>query len=113
MSEWGADFWKGVANDLRGVAFKWWEDNREDLIALGKDEVTDIALALRKGDIVQAKLEIAAYMTRAEWVMYRDGTTAELQGIAARRAALLDALEDLGMRAATLIGKVVVGKLGL
>lgn len=47
-------------------------------------------------------------MSREEWRHYRDRTTDQLEGVAARRARLLDALGELGARAARAIGKAAL-----
>ncbi len=107
------ELWEGVAGQLEGVARSWWEDNREELLAVAVDEAEDIARALAKGDTTQAKMAIVANMSRDEWRAYVKGTTKTLQGIAINRAKLLDALEDLGMRSARVIGRALAGALGL
>ena len=107
------ELWEGVAGQLEGVAGRWWEDNREELLAVAVDEAEDIARALAKGDTVEAKMAIVANMSRPEWKAYRDGTTKTLQGIAVNRAKLLGALEDLGTRAAQVVGRALGGALGL
>lgn len=106
------EMWSSVAKEIGGVAGRWWEENRDDLIALTNEEAKDILRSLKKGDTLGAKMEIAARMSRAEWVAYRDSTTDQLHGIAARRAAILEALEDLGRRAAKVIGVAAAGALG-
>lgn len=107
------DDWLGVAVDLRGMASRWWEENEEAVLGLAKDELADVMLALRKGDTVEAKLAVAAHMDRETWAAYRDGTTSTLQGIAKRRAALFEALEDLGRRTAKIVAEAVLDVLGI
>lgn len=107
------ELWKSVADGLRGVAGRWWDENKDDLVALTKEEVEDVLRALKRGDTRSAKIEIAQRMSREEWVSYRDGTTDQLHGIAARRAAILEALEDLGRRVARLIGGAAADAIGL
>lgn len=107
------DFWVGVANGLKGLGARWWEENKDHLVGLAKDEAAEIFAALKRGDTFDAKQELVARMTPEEWRAYRDGTTAQLQGIARRRADLLDALEDLGRRAAKLVGAAATGALGI
>lgn len=107
------EMWGDVAKDIGGVAGRWWDENKDDLVDLAEDEAKEIFDSLRNGDTLGAKLEIASRMTRPEFKAYRDGTTAQLQGIALRRARLLGALEDLGTRAAKIIGAAAVGAIGL
>lgn len=109
----GPDLWEDVGRDLRGVAGAWWDENRETLVGMARDELAEIMGSLRKGDTAEAKLTLVAHMSPAEWRAYRDGTTETLRGIAKRRADLLDALEDLSRRAAKLISRVVLGVLGI
>lgn len=109
------DTWALIGQGLRGVAERWWDDNQALLVGLAKDEVRDLVAGLRTGDTSSAKAEIAARWIREDresWVAYRDGTTATLQGLARRRADLIEALEELGRRSARLIGTVGVGVLG-
>lgn len=106
------DLWETIGKDLGGVAGRWWDENRDDLVALSKEEATEILRALRDGDTLGAKLEIAARMSPQEFRAYRKGTTDQLMGIARRRAAMLEALGDLGKRAAMLIGAAAAGALG-
>jgi len=107
------ELWESVAGELRGVAGRWWDENKDHLVGLAKDEAADIFRALKRGDTFRAKQEIVAMMSPEEWRAYRDGTTEQLAGIARRRAELLDALEDLGLRAAKVLGRAVGGALGV
>lgn len=109
----GKPFWRDVANDLRGIGLAWWEANRNDLVQLSREEAEDVFEDLRRGRTVDAKLSLVARMSRDEWKAYRDGTTQRLEGIAQRRARLLDALGELGSRAAEAIGKAAMGALGV
>jgi hypothetical protein len=104
----GDVFWQLVADDLRGVALAWWRENHDDLVELAKDEAAEIFADLKAGRVLEAKLSIVAHMSREEWRAYRDGTTDQLEGIAQRRARLLDALAELGLRAAEAIGRVAL-----
>ena len=113
MSEFGSSLWSMVQGQLRGTALQWWEDNQAHLVDLTREEVEDFLIALKSGDAFDAKLEIATRMEPPQWRAYRNGTTDKLHGIAARRAALLDALEDLARRAAKTLGKAGVSALGL
>lgn len=107
------DTWKGVGEQLSGASKEWWTDNRDGLTELAVDEAKDLFAALKKGDTISAKMEIVARMSPDEWKAYRDGTTENLRGIAARRAKLLDAVEDLSRKLAKAIGKTVFAALGL
>lgn len=105
------DHWRDVGQKLRFGAKRWWEAHRDELVDLGKDEARDIFRALKKGKTREAKLEIVSRMSPEEWAAYRDGTTEQLQDIAARRARLLAALEELGWLAARIIGKSALAAL--
>lgn len=105
--------WKSVGEDLRGDALDWWSQNEKALVGIAKDELAGVMEALRKGDTVQAKLEVAARMTPDEWRAYRDGTTKRLSAIATRRAALMSALMEIGTRAAKSVGRAALETLGL
>jgi hypothetical protein len=110
------DTWAEIGKGLRGVGERWWEDNEALLVGLAEDEARDLLNALRSGDPAAAKLEIASRWIaddRASWRAYRDGTTAQLEGLARRRADLMDALEDLGRRSARLIGMAAIAVIGL
>lgn len=112
----GRDLWEKVGNGLRGDAGRWWEAHQDDLLELGEDEVKQLLKTLQDGDTVEAKQQIALRWAREDretWVAYRDGTTQELKGIAARRARIMEALEDLGERAARTLGRIARGALGL
>lgn len=109
----GEDHWKLVGRQLRGASARWWDAHREDLIDIAAEELEDVLRALRNGDTFRAKMEIVGRMSREEWLAYRDATTKELKGIAARRAAIIEALEELGTRAARIIGTAAAKALGL
>lgn len=114
MSEiFGADLWRGIADDLRGEAERWWKDNQEAIIELGKEEAKDIFASLKRGDHVMAKRKVAEGMNDEDWAAYRDATTKKLAKIANRRAALYASLSKLGVKAAKMIGAAVTGALGL
>ena len=103
--------WKGVANKLEGEALKWWTEHQQDLLAIGQDDVEDIAEALAHGDTIQAKIAIVGNMDREEWKAYRNGTTAKLRQSARSRAKILNALGDLGTGLAEVLGKALVAAL--
>jgi len=113
VSKLGAPDWEKVGKELGGVAKAWWTENKDDLIELGREEAQEIFDDLRRARTTDAKLAIARRMTREEWKAYRDGTTARLQGIAANRARIMDALAELGSRAAEKIGKAALDAIGL
>lgn len=107
----GRTFWRDTANELRGVGLAWWEENRNDLVQLTREEAEDVFEDLQRGRTADAKLSMVARMSREEWKAYRDGTTDRLEGIAQRRARLLDALSELGVKAAQAIGNAALGAL--
>lgn len=104
--------WRAVGRRLRFVGKRWWAEHREQLTGLAEDEARDLFAALARGDRRAAKLEMVARMTPEQWAAYRDGTTAELQGIADRRAQMLDALKELGWLAARAIGAAALQVVG-
>jgi hypothetical protein len=104
----GDKIWLKIADDLRGVGLAWWRENQDDLVELAQDEAREIFADLKAGRTVDAKLALVASMSREEWRHYRDRTTDQLEGVAARRARLLDALGELGARAARAIGKAAL-----
>lgn len=108
----GSEVWTLVAHRLQGFAREWWDENREELVAIAKEEAQEIFEDLMYGRTTDAKLAIARRMTRKEWVAYRDGLTDQLSGLAARRAKLMHALEEIGGRAARIVGKTALGVLG-
>lgn len=101
--------WAAVGKELRGGAHKWWQKHREPILHLAKDDVVEIFEHLKRGRKLDAKMEIIAAMSRDEWRYYRDGTTERLRGIAAQRAAMLRALEELGFVSAKIIAKTLLG----
>jgi len=108
--------WEKIARKLRGVSGAWWEENQDDLLGLLEDEAKDMLQSLRDGSMAQAKQAIAARLyaeDREAWVAYRKGTTAQLAGIARSRVRIMEALSDLGIRAARVIGEAAAGALGL
>lgn len=107
------DHWSQAWTKLRGVSQAWWETHQDVLVGIAKDEAEDIFRALRGGRTDEARMAIIASMSREEWRAYRDGTTEALRDVAARRAALLDALEDLGRRIAKIIGRAALTALGV
>jgi hypothetical protein len=110
------DLWASVADGLRGDAKRWWADHQDDLVELSEAEVKQMLAALQDGDTVEAKQKIALHWARHDreaWEAYRDGTTKELRGIAARRARIMEALEDLSERAARTLGRIARGALGI
>lgn len=103
--------WQDVGRDLRFVGARWWKDNEKALVGLTQAEVLDIAHALKAGNRVKAKLALAARMSPEEWAAYRDGTTDALEGIAARRAAAIEAVKRIGWISARVIGKALLAVL--
>lgn len=112
----GREHWEGVGRELAGglsrTARAWWEEYQDDLEQYGKDELRQVLKTLRDEGTAEAKLYIALRMDREEWEKYRDGVTDELRGIAIRRARIMEALEDLGRRAARIIGAAAGAALG-
>ena len=100
--------WVEVQSGLKGVAASWWEEHRGPIVGMAKDEALDVFRALREGRPDDARLAVIASMSREEWRAYRDGTTAQLRGVAVRRAKMLDALEELGRRIAEIVGKAAL-----
>ena len=111
MNKFGNALWRDVADELRGGALKWWRLHREDLVELGSSEMRDALAGLRKRGQHGAMVEIVARMDPEQWMKYRDGNTAALVGIAARRAAVLSALKDLGWFAARVLSRKGLGVL--
>lgn len=111
MSRLGEELFSEIGRQLRGAASDWWEGYRDTLVDLSQDELNEIAQWLRAGNTLQAKLTIARYMTRVEFDAYQKGTIDALNAIANRRAAMIDALEDLSRLAAKAIGRVVLAVL--
>lgn len=109
----GDQLWRDIGSDLHGVGLAWWRENEGELVELAQDEAQEIFEDLKSGRTYEAKLSLVARMTRNEWKAYRDGTTDQLEGIARRRAKLLDALGELGARAAKAIGNAALSRLGL
>ena len=109
----GDQFWQTVKSELRGVALAWWNDNQDQLAELGKEVGEEIFENLQAGHIFEAKMAIASVMTRTEWKAYKAQTTKQLGAVAQRRAALLEAMSDLGSKTAQIIGKAALLALGL
>jgi len=105
----GDVFWTTVARDLRGVAKEWWRENRDEVTELGEEEAREVFEDLKAGRVFDAKLSLAARMSADEWKAYRNKTTSNLEAVAKRRAALFEALGDLGTRAAEKIGNAALG----
>jgi len=99
--------WDAVKRDLRGKSLSWWEQNKDSLIGLTRDEIYDMGVALRVGNTFDAKLAIARNFSREEWTAYRDGTTQKLAGIAERRYQLIQALGELGKRLSNVVIKAI------
>lgn len=106
-----AELWRSALRDLRGSAAAWFQEHQEAFHNLTRSEVLDLGHQLKAGNTTNAKLILAGRMSPDELMDYMRGTTAKLEGIAARRADALDALEDLGQRAAKLIGAAILGAL--
>lgn len=96
------------SNRLHGAARDWWGNHGEDLIELTDIEIREVLEALREGDTGEARAAIASRMKREVWVAYRDGTTARLRGLAAKRAATMRALRALGIDLARVIGAALL-----
>lgn len=107
----GDALWRGVGEDLRGESLRWWEKHRDTIVGLTRDEMQDLANSLKAGSTFNGKMAVVAHMSPEEFRAWEQKALARLQGIAARRAAMLDALEDLGLRAAKTIGTAILGAL--
>jgi len=103
--------WAALRKELRGNGEKWWDEHRDTLLGVAKAELREVFEQLEKGKRVEAQLEIIASMDRETWRAYRDGTTAELRGVAARRADLLAAIKKLSFVAGKTVAKTVIGAL--
>lgn len=103
--------WRAVANVLARGSKRWWKKHESLLVGMAKDDLRDVFERLKNGKRREAKYEVIARMDRETWVAYRDGTTAELRGIAERRARLLAALEELGWFAARTVGRAALSAL--
>lgn len=113
LERFGDRLWTDVSRELEGTAADWWKEHRQTIERISRAEMRDVAASLKAGDAVEAKLVIAAHMTREEFCAYRDGTTRALSGIAARRAEMLRALSKLGEIVARVLGVAILGALGL
>ena len=113
------DLWKRIGNDLRGRASDWWKSNQAAIVGMGKDELHEIAIALKAKDVKRAQMAILSRLDPNDpedwkvWVSFRDGTTKRLRAAAARRKRMLDALEELGRVAAKIVGVAVLAAIGL
>lgn len=109
--------WSEVKSNLRHSSLEWWEQNRETIVSLTKDEVGDLAREFvdrHNGDVgmqTDAKLAIAMRMSPEDWRAYRDGTTDALRDIAKHRFELFNALGMLSRHAARLIGQAIMAAL--
>lgn len=101
--------WAEIGDLLRGVAKAWWEEHREVLIGIASDEIREVGDLLREGKTTEAKMLLAGRMDPDDFAAYVRGTTSELKEISQKRAALFEALEDLGLRVARTIGAAIVG----
>ena len=107
----GDALWRGVGESLRGEASKWWGKHRDTIVGLTRDEMQDMANALKVGDRFTAKMAIVAHMSPEEFRAWERKTLGQLEGIAARRAAMLDALKDIPLRVLEVIGTAILGAL--
>ena len=107
-----SDFdWEAVEKKLRRGSLQWWRDHKDKIVGLGKDEILDIAKALRKGKRYEAQLEIAVRMTPEEWRAYKNQTTEQLRSIAQKRAMLFEALGKIGWFIARVLGQALLSYL--
>ncbi len=104
-------FWTHVGEGLKGVGLQWWRENRDSLAELGHEEAQEIFEELKAGRTSDAKLAIVSHMSRDEWKAYRNKTTQTLEGVASRRAKLLEALGDLGSNVARKVGEIALSHL--
>lgn len=95
---------------LRDDVRHWWMTHRDDLAdVLVSDATAAVVRELQRGESMEARLELAATMTRAEWRAYRDNTTAELDAAVHAKAALIRSLRDLGRVGAMALGSIIAG----
>lgn len=104
--------WLDIGKELRGGAFKWWNKHESSLTALTKQELFDLANHLRAGDRRGAKDMLVKHLvslgpTSPVWIAFRNGTTDNLHDLAARRAAAIEAVTELGWFAARAVGKAI------
>ncbi len=110
------DFWKEVAQDLKDEAEEFWKENKADLLDTAKEEAISFFRALKSGQPMDAKFAIASRWMREDrksWKAYTAGTLAELNGIATRRARMIEAIMQLSTRAAQTVGKAALKALGI
>lgn len=99
-----------IGHALSGTARVWWEDYGDTFEDFAEAEARDVFRALERSK-TDAKLVIASQMGADDFMRYMKRTTAELRGVARRRADVLDALEDLGLRAARVLAGIVLSKI--
>lgn len=105
MSKW-RDLLRTEGKTLGRNATGWLEDHGDDLEALAGDELGAVMAGLREKP-EEARLALAGAMPPEEFLAYMRSTTAELEGIAAARVRLMDALLDLGIIAGRQIGRLL------
>ena len=91
----------------------WWQDNREDLEALGTDYVKAALVHGRASD--EAIRELAAHNPkfRSLWVAYRKATTQQLEDIQDRQARLLSSIRSATDVAITIVKAATSAVIGL
>jgi len=110
------DFWKSVAKDLKDDAEDFWKENKDDLLKTAKEEALSFFRALKSGQPMDAKYAIASRWMREDrksWKAYTKGTLDELNGLAARRARIIEAIMKLSTRAAQTVGSAALKALGV
>lgn len=102
-----ADVLDRLERDAPREAVQIWEESKDSVVGLLRGEIGDVAEYLADGDTRSAKASIAANMSLDEWKAWRRRTLDQIQGVARRRAAFLDKLEQLPERLARLVGNAI------
>lgn len=101
----------GIRDELakwgRREAREFWRDNEAAILDLPTDELHALAANLRRGDTFAAYHTLVSTAPLDVFRALRQETTAMLEHVAVRRAAMMEALRDLGRRAAKLLGRLI------
>lgn len=105
--------WHRIGSDLRGGAFKWWTRHESALTSLTRDEMLALANNLRAGDRRGARDAMVRHFValgpgHPDWASYVDLTSDQIRDLAARRAAFIEAIGELGWWAARAISKAIL-----
>lgn len=105
-----------MATELEREGWLWWESQKQSIAELAEDQLRGLVEGCCSGSNTRAQMALLAALPPEQageaFNAWQRGTLERLQGIARRRAELLQALGDIGGDVLAIVGRVLQRVLG-